>query len=46
MEEIMQLAGVTYNTAVTVIRVDGERIRLFQFNTVPHLDASELVTHR
>jgi broad specificity phosphatase PhoE len=44
--KVMQLAGVTYNTALTVIRVDGERIRLFQFNTVPHLDAPELLTHR
>ena len=42
----MQLAGVTYNTALTVIRVDRARVRLFQFNTVPHLDAPELLTHR
>lgn len=43
---IMQLAGVTYNTSLTVIRVDRERFRLFQFNTVPHLDRPELLTHR
>ncbi len=43
---IMQLAGVTYNSAMTVIRVDRERVRLFQFNTVPHIDTPELLTHR
>jgi broad specificity phosphatase PhoE len=43
---IMQLAGVTYNTGMTVVRVDGERIRLFQFNTAPHIDTAELLTHR
>ncbi len=43
---VMQLAGVTYNSSLTVIRVDGARIRLFQFNTVPHLEAPELLTHR
>ena len=44
--KVMQLAGVTYNTSVTVMRVDRERVRLFQFNTVPHLDSAELRTHR
>jgi broad specificity phosphatase PhoE len=44
--KIMQLAGVTYNTAITVIRIERERVRLFQFNTVPHLDSPELLTHR
>jgi broad specificity phosphatase PhoE len=44
--KIMQLAGVTYNTSLTVIRVDQERVRLFQFNTVPHLDTAEMLTHR
>jgi broad specificity phosphatase PhoE len=44
--KVMQLAGVTYNTALTVIRVDQDRVRLFQFNTVPHLDSLELITHR
>jgi broad specificity phosphatase PhoE len=43
---IMQLAGVTYNTSMTVVRVDKDLVRLFQFNTVPHLDAAELLTHR
>ena len=42
----MQLAGVTYNTGVTVVKVDAERVRLFQFNTVPHIEAAELLTHR
>ncbi len=44
--KIMQLAGVTYNTAYSVVRVEGERVRLFQFNAVPHLDAPALLTHR
>jgi broad specificity phosphatase PhoE len=44
--KIMQLAGVTYNTAITVLRVDPERVRLFQFNTVPHIETPELLTHR
>lgn len=44
--KIMQLAGVTYNTAMTVIRRDRKRTWLLQFNSVPHLDAPELVTHR
>jgi broad specificity phosphatase PhoE len=44
--KIMQLAGVTYNTSMTVIRVDRERVRLFQFNTVPHIEIAELLTHR
>ena len=44
--KIMQLAGVTYNTSLTVLRVDRKNVRLFQFNTVPHIDAPELLTHR
>jgi len=44
--KVMQLAGVTYNTAMTVVRIEQERVRLFQFNTVPHLDTPELLTHR
>jgi broad specificity phosphatase PhoE len=44
--KVMQLAGVTYNTSLTVIRVNQERVRLFQFNTVPHLEIPELMTHR
>lgn len=44
--KLMQLAGVTYNTGVTVIRLDRDQLRLFQFNTVPHLDKPELLTHR
>jgi broad specificity phosphatase PhoE len=44
--KVMQLAGVTYNTSMTVIRVDRERVRLFQFNTVPHIDTPALLTHR
>ena len=42
----MQLAGVTYNTSLTVMRLDRERLRLFQFNSVPHLEQPELLTHR
>jgi len=42
----MQLAGVTYNTSMTIMRVDPQRLRLFQFNTVPHIETPELLTHR
>lgn len=44
--KVMQLAGVTFNTSLTVMRIEGERLRLFQFNTVPHLDSPELLTQR
>jgi broad specificity phosphatase PhoE len=44
--KILQLAGVTYNTAITVIRLYPDDVRLFQFNTVPHIDSPELLTHR
>jgi broad specificity phosphatase PhoE len=44
--KIMQLAGVTYNSGMNVVRVDRERVRLFQFNSVPHVETPELLTHR
>jgi broad specificity phosphatase PhoE len=44
--KLMQLAGVLYNASMTVVKVDSERVRLFQFNTVPHLERPELLTHR
>jgi broad specificity phosphatase PhoE len=44
--KIMQLAGVLYNASVTMMKVDSERVRLFQLNTVPHLESPELMTHR
>jgi broad specificity phosphatase PhoE len=42
----MKLAGVIQNTAYTVIRLHDEQLRLHAFNTVPHLPASDLRTHR
>jgi broad specificity phosphatase PhoE len=44
--KVMQLAGVMYNTGVTVLRVNVGQVRLFQFNTVPHIETPELLTHR
>jgi len=45
-ERVRQLAGVLYNASYTVLRQRGERLKLFQFNAVPHLAAPELRTHR
>lgn len=44
--KIMQLAGVMYNTAVTIVKANDDQVRLFQFNTVPHIETPELLTHR
>ncbi len=35
--KIMQLAGLMYNTAISVLRTSKEEPRLFAFNGVPHL---------
>jgi broad specificity phosphatase PhoE len=44
--KIMQLAGVMYNTAITVIRLRQSEMRLFGFNGVPHLGEPEMRTFR
>jgi hypothetical protein len=41
----MKLAGVTYNAAVTTLRVQPDDLTLFLFNSVAHLPP-ELRTYR
>jgi broad specificity phosphatase PhoE len=40
------LAGVMINSAISVLRLRDGEIRLFNFNSVPHLDDPALRTHR
>lgn len=42
---ILRLAGVLQNTAYTVLRLEGDILRLHAFNSVPHLK-TELRTYR
>lgn len=39
-EKLISILGVIYNTSVTVLRAKHDEMRLFTFNSVPHLDAS------
>lgn len=39
-EKLISILGVIYNTSVTVLRLKQDDLRLFTFNSVPHLDAS------
>lgn len=43
---MFNLAGVMINTAISVLRLRDGELRLFNFNTVPHLDDASLRTHR
>lgn len=45
-ERIFGMAGVLYNASVTVLRLRGPQVRLFSFNTVPHLPDAGMRTHR
>ncbi len=45
-QRIMRLAGVLYNTSYTIVRLTEDDLRLFAFNSTPHLAAPELRTHR
>jgi broad specificity phosphatase PhoE len=38
-EKLISILGVIYNTSVTVLRSKNDEIRLFTFNSVPHLDS-------
>jgi broad specificity phosphatase PhoE len=40
------LAGVMINSALSVLRLRDGEVRLFNFNTVPHLEDASLRTHR
>ena len=42
----MWLAGVQLNTAFSTFRLRGEEVRLFSFNTTPHLNDASLRTFR
>ena len=42
----MRLAGVLHNASCTVVKLDGEELRLHSFNAVPHLGSPELRTYR
>ncbi len=44
--QVMKLAGVMLNSAVTTMRVRGDESMLFSFNNVPHLDDLRLRTFR
>ncbi len=43
---VMQLAGAMHNTAVNILRVKTEELRLFQYNGIPHLHDADLRTFR
>lgn len=43
---ILPLAGALHNTAITILRLRGEQLRLFSFNGIPHLKDAELRTFR
>jgi broad specificity phosphatase PhoE len=43
---MMRLAGVTYNAALTTMRVRAGDLALFSFNGTPHLPESRLRTFR
>lgn len=45
-ERVLRIAGVLFNTSITVLRVRTGQIRLFSLNGVPHLKQPELRTHR
>jgi broad specificity phosphatase PhoE len=45
-EQIMRLAAVLYNSAVTTLKLRGDDLRLFAFNAIPHLPTPDLRTHR
>ncbi|HYM74816.1 MAG TPA: histidine phosphatase family protein [Candidatus Dormibacteraeota bacterium] len=45
-QRIMRLAAAVYNASYTILRLRKEQLRLFTFNTVPHLAAPGLCTHR
>ncbi len=45
-ERLLRIAGVLYNTSITVLRVREGQVRLFSLNGVPHLNDPEWRTHR
>ena len=45
-DRVLQLAGALQNASFTMLRVRNQQFRLHGFNSVPHLTAKELRTHR
>lgn len=45
-ERVMRLAGSLYNSSYSILRLNGNDLRLLSFNAVPHLDTSDLRTYR
>ena len=43
---MFNMAGVMINSAISVLRLKNGELRLFNFNTVPHLEDASLRTHR
>lgn len=43
---ILPLAGALYNSSITVLRLRAGQLRLFSFNSVPHLVEAATRTHR
>jgi broad specificity phosphatase PhoE len=40
-EKLLSILGVIYNSGITVLRWREDDLRLFQFNSTPHLGASQ-----
>ena len=45
-QKMFALAGVMINSAISVLRLSNGELRMFNFNSVPHLDDAALRTHR
>lgn len=43
---MFNMAGVMINSAISVLRLRDGELRIFSFNTVPHLEDASLRTHR
>jgi len=41
-----RLAGATYNTGITTFRISEQELRLFTFNSLPHIADPRLWTFR
>ncbi len=45
-QEMWRLAGATYNTGMTTFRISEQELRLFTFNSLPHIPDPRLWTFR
>ena len=43
---MFNMAGVMINSAISILQVRDAELRVFNFNTVPHLDDASMRTHR